>query len=170
MSPVRARSPALSWTTLTAAVGLVAHDGRVLMIRQRRPYGVHWEFPGGYYEPGESFEQTTAREVLEETAIAVEVGQLVCTLVWEREHDRRRNLLAFFLSTPVDLAAEPSPQSGEGIEDARFVDPKVLDAAEIHPLEVPILERWWNNGATGFHLHADVTVHLDGSQSYAFRR
>ena len=52
------------------------------------------------YEPGESFEQTTAREVLEKTAIAVEVGELVCTMVWEREHDMRRNVLAYFLATP----------------------------------------------------------------------
>jgi ADP-ribose pyrophosphatase YjhB (NUDIX family) len=145
-------------------------DGRVLMIRQRRPYGVHWEFPGGYYEPGESLEQTTAREVLEETAIAVEVGHLVCTLVWEREHDRRRNLLACFLASPTDPAAEPRAQSEEDIEDARFVDPGELDAAEIHPLELPILERWWKDGATGFHLRADVSVRPDGSQSYLFRR
>ena len=81
------------WTTLTATGGLVVMDRRLLMIRQRRPYGVFWEMPSGYHEPGESLEQTTAREVLEETGVAVEVGPMVCTLVWERESDRRRNLI-----------------------------------------------------------------------------
>jgi 8-oxo-dGTP pyrophosphatase MutT (NUDIX family) len=49
----------MTWTTLSGAGGIVVRDGRLLMIRQRRPYGVHWEFPSGHYEPGESFEQTT---------------------------------------------------------------------------------------------------------------
>jgi 8-oxo-dGTP pyrophosphatase MutT (NUDIX family) len=145
------------------------HDGRLLMIRQRRLHGVHWEFPSGYYEPGESFEQTAAREVLEETAIAVDVGELVCTMVWEREHDRRRNLLAYFLAAPVDSAAEPHPQSEENIEEATYVDPSELSVAEIHPLNQAILERWWETRVGGFHVHADVLVQADGSQSYVFR-
>jgi 8-oxo-dGTP pyrophosphatase MutT (NUDIX family) len=42
------------WTTLTATGGLVVLNGRLLMIRQRRAYGVFWEMPSGYHEPGES--------------------------------------------------------------------------------------------------------------------
>ena len=146
------------------------HDGKLLMIRQRRPYGVHWEFPSGYYEPGESYEQATARELLEETGIAVEVGELVCTMVWKREHDRRRNVLAYFLATPLDPAAQPRAQYEEDIEDARFVDPGALTIAEIHPLHRAILERWWEARATDFHIHADVLVLPDGTQSYIFRQ
>ncbi len=159
----------VTWTTLTGAGGIVLHAGKLLMIRQRRPYGVYWEFPSGYYEPGESFEQTTAREVLEETAIAVEVGELVCTMVWERAHDMRRNVLAYFLATPVDPAAEPRAQAEEDIEDARFVDPHDLNVEEIHPLHQAILEHWWESRTPGFHLYADVTVLPDGTQAYAFR-
>jgi 8-oxo-dGTP diphosphatase len=159
----------VSWTTLTGASGIVVRDESVLMIRQRRPYGVHWEFPSGYYEPGESFEETAAREVLEETAIAVEVGELVCTMVWRREHDRRQNLLAFFVATPLDPAQEPRAQTEEGIEDVLFADPRDLPVTEIHPLDQVILERWWERRATGFHVHADVSVHPDGTQSYEFR-
>lgn len=139
------------------------------MIRQRRPYGVHWEFPSGYYEPGESLEETAAREVLEESGVEVEVEELVCTLVWEREHDRRRNLLAFFLATPLDPAAEPRPQPEEDIEAATFAAPGDLEDAEIHPLDEAVLARWWEPRTTGFHLHADVRVHPDGTQSYVFR-
>ena len=158
----------MSWTTLTGAGGLVVRDGRILMVRQRRQYGVFWEFPSGYYEPGESFEETTAREVLEETAIRVEVGELVCTMLWEREHDRRRNLLAYFLATPSSPEAEPRPQTEEDIEAAAFLDPAEPGAAEIHPLHQAILDRWWATGTTGFHVHAHVSVHPNGTQSYAF--
>ena len=158
----------MTWTTLTGASAIVVHDGRLLMIRQRRPYGVHWEFPSGYYEAGESLEQTAAREALEETAIAVEVEELVCTMTWEREHDRRRNVLAFFRASPVDPSAPPRAQSEEAIDDALYADPAGL-MAEIHPLDRVILERWWESRVTGFHIQANVTVHEDGTQSYAFR-
>jgi len=32
-----------------------------------------------------------------------------------------------------------------------------------------ILDRWWDSRTTGFHVHADVTVLPNGTQSYAFR-
>jgi ADP-ribose pyrophosphatase YjhB (NUDIX family) len=156
----------VNWTTLTGAGGIVVKDNRVLFVRQRRPYGTFWEFPSGYYEPGESFEETTAREVLEETSIAVEVGELVCTMVWQREHDRRRNVLAYFLAKPTG-DAEPRPQLEEDIDAAAFSAPE--DVGEIHPLHGAILDRWWKTRESGFHLHADVTVNGDGTQTYAFR-
>jgi ADP-ribose pyrophosphatase YjhB (NUDIX family) len=149
--------------------GIVVNDGRILMVRQRRPYGVHWEFPSGYYEPKESFEETAAREVLEETEVAVEIGELVCTMVWEREHDRRRNLLTYYAATPVDPGSVPVAQVEEDIDKAAFVDPSSLSPHEIHPLHQAILDRWWKSRETGFHLHADVSVHPDGTQSFVFR-
>jgi ADP-ribose pyrophosphatase YjhB (NUDIX family) len=159
----------LSWTTYVGAGGIVVQGDRLLVVRQRRPYGVFWEFPSGYYEPGESLEQTTGREVLEETAIEVEVGELVCTMTWQRGHDLRRNVLAFFAATPVDRTAQPRPQVEEDIDEAAFLAPPEIPAGEIHPLNQAVLDRWWNTRETGFHLHADVTVEPDGTQSYAFR-
>jgi len=47
---------------------------RVLLARNDRG---EWELPGGRPEPGESEPQAVARELLEETAQYVEVGQLV---------------------------------------------------------------------------------------------
>ena len=156
----------MSWTTLTGAGGIVLNEGRLLFVRQKRQYGTFWEFPSGYYEPRESFEETTAREVLEETSIAVEVGELVCTMVWQREHDRRRNVLAYFLATPRDKA-EPQPQVEEDIDAPEFAAPHELH--EIHPLHAAILERWWETRETGFHIFVDVTVNEDDTQSYSFR-
>ena len=158
----------MNWTTMAGSGALVEHDGALLMIRQRRPHGVHWEIPSGYYEPGESFEEAAAREVLEETAIAVEVVELVCTMTWAREHDGRRNMLAFFSAVPADPSAAPRAQAEEAIEDARYVDPlTVLD--EIHPLERPVVERWWATRTGGFHVDVKVSVSPDGTQAYEIR-
>jgi 8-oxo-dGTP diphosphatase len=158
----------VAWTTYAAAIGIVVNDGRVLLVKQRRDYGTHWELPGGYWETGESLEQAAAREVLEEADVAVDVGELVCTMVWERRHDRRRNVLAYFAARPLDAGRQPRPQVEEDIDEAAYLDPGDLPAGELHPLERPVLDRWLGAGETGFHLRVAVTVNENGTQSYVF--
>ena len=53
---------------------VVRDDGRILVIQRRD--NSHWEPPGGVLELGETFEQGVAREVAEETGVAVEVERL----------------------------------------------------------------------------------------------
>ena len=73
----------MAWRTLVAATPLAVHEGKLLMIRERRPSGTWWSVPGGYADAGESLEEAAAREAEEETGVAVSVGALVCTLVWD---------------------------------------------------------------------------------------
>lgn len=61
-------------------VGAVVHDadGRLLLIRRaNEPGRGRWSLPGGRVEPGESDEQAVARELAEETGLAVSVGHHV---------------------------------------------------------------------------------------------
>ena len=64
---------------IDVAAALIFRNGK-LLITQRRPDD-HlpnlWEFPGGKVEPGETFEQCLVREIREELAIEISVGQLV---------------------------------------------------------------------------------------------
>ena len=106
--------------------------------------------------------------MLEETGVDVRIDDFVCTVVWEREHDRRRNVLTWFSATAVDAGAEPRPQTEEDIEAAVFVDPESV-ADDIHPLERAVLDRWWPERTTGFHIYADVIVRPDGTQGYSIR-
>ncbi len=156
----------MTWKTLVAAAAVVIHEDRVLLVSQRRPTGTRWEFPGGYLEAGETLEQAAAREAVEETGVAVEIGDLVCTMLWERAGQRRRNAIAYFLATPVDPESELRPQIEEGVEDARYFDLDSFDHAELHPMERPILERWPERG---YHLHLDIVDEADGTVSYEFR-
>ncbi|RJP76011.1 MAG: A/G-specific adenine glycosylase [Candidatus Zixiibacteriota bacterium] len=74
--PARRPRKAIPHHDVTA--GLIS-DGRGNLLITRRPekglLGGLWEFPGGKQEPGESLEECLARELREELAIEVEVGE-----------------------------------------------------------------------------------------------
>jgi 8-oxo-dGTP diphosphatase len=58
---------------------VIERDGRYL-IAQRLPkavFALHWEFPGGKVEPGEDDATALRRELVEELAAEVEVGELL---------------------------------------------------------------------------------------------
>lgn len=52
----------------------------LLVLRGREPARGTWSVPGGRVEAGESDVTATAREVLEETGLRVQVGRLVGTV------------------------------------------------------------------------------------------
>ena len=60
-------------------VGAVILDaGRVVLVkRAHEPLKGEWSLPGGAVELGETLEEAVAREVLEETGLAVEIGPVV---------------------------------------------------------------------------------------------
>jgi ADP-ribose pyrophosphatase YjhB (NUDIX family) len=58
-----------------------SEDGRLLLVlRGQEPAKGTWSVPGGRVNPGESDAAATAREVLEETAVPVQVGRLAGTV------------------------------------------------------------------------------------------
>lgn len=63
----------------------VIKDGDKIFATQRG-YGEFkdgWEFPGGKMEPGETPQQALARELKEELAIDVNVGDFLCTVDYD---------------------------------------------------------------------------------------
>jgi len=54
------------------AAAVIAHDGKVLLVKRRVKEGsLSWQFPAGAIEEGESASQAATREAKEETGLTV---------------------------------------------------------------------------------------------------
>ena len=113
---------------VTAAV--VERDGRFLLTR--RLQGTHlagcWEFPGGKTEPGEAHHAALARELREELAVEIDVGDLVLSTT--HAYPERTVELHFYRAS---LRGDPVPQLGQEMrwvarEELRGLDLPEADA------------------------------------------
>ncbi|MCQ2063236.1 MAG: (deoxy)nucleoside triphosphate pyrophosphohydrolase [Fibrobacter sp.] len=67
--------------TIEVVAGVIKNGDKIFATQ--RGYGDFkggWEFPGGKVEPGETPQQALARELHEELAVVVEVGDFICTV------------------------------------------------------------------------------------------
>ena len=69
---------------IEVVAAVIIKDGKVFATQ--RGYGEFkgwWEFPGGKIEPGECPQEALAREIKEELAADIEVGELLKTVEWD---------------------------------------------------------------------------------------
>ncbi len=105
-------------------VGVVFNKAGQVLIDQRLNEGLLgglWEFPGGKQEPDEAIETTIARELREELAIEVRVGEPLIALDHAYSHKRLR----FVVHLCQWLGGEPQPLASQQV---RWVDPAELDS------------------------------------------
>jgi A/G-specific adenine glycosylase len=105
-------------------VGVVLDGAGRVLIDQRLKEGLLgglWEFPGGKQEEGEAITVTIERELAEELAITVAVGEELIVVDHAYSHKRLR----FVVHLCRWLAGEPRPLASQQV---RWVDPLELDA------------------------------------------
>ena len=104
-------------------VGVVLNDAGEVLIDQRLNEGLLgglWEFPGGKQEPGEAIQTTISRELQEELAIEVEVGEELISLDHAYSHKRLR----FVVHLCQWRSGEPQPLASQQV---RWVKPQQLN-------------------------------------------
>ncbi|MBP5770870.1 MAG: (deoxy)nucleoside triphosphate pyrophosphohydrolase [Bacteroidaceae bacterium] len=131
--------------TLNVVAAIIVHDGRVFATQ--RGYGPmkdYWEFPGGKVEEGETLEAALRREIREELATDVHVGQLFQTVQYDYEAipDGPRAREAFHLCLHCFLCTlkGPAPQLLEH-EAARWLAPADFFTVEWLPADLDLVRR-----------------------------
>jgi len=109
--------------TITVVAAVVERGGAFLVTR--RLEGTHleglWEFPGGKRHDGESHEECLAREMREELAVEVTIGDRI--LAVSHQYPDRTIALHFYA---CDLRGEPMPQLGQEMMWVRREDLRAL--------------------------------------------
>jgi 8-oxo-dGTP diphosphatase len=137
-------------TPLVGVGAILIEGGRVVLVKRgHAPLLGKWSIPGGVLEVGETLRKAVVREVLEETGLTIEPGELLG--VFERmvpdEQGRMRYhyLLIDFLCRRVagELAA------GDDAEEARWFSREELRALELaRETEEVILKGFAMSGGT----------------------
>lgn len=110
----------------------VVEDGKLLLVqRGREPGRGLWAVPGGKVRHGEPMREAARREVIEETGLEVEVGDVV----WVGEHIEGGHHIVL-----VDFAGSVTGgelHAADDADDARWVP---LHEARDHPLTLTMYD------------------------------
>lgn len=121
---------------------VVDDDGRYLLVRRARDPGRGlWSVPGGRVEQGETDDQATCREVLEETGLRVEVVAHVGSV--ERPAPDGGTFVIHDYRCTLASGAEPGRvRAGDDAEEAGWFEREQLLTMPLVPGLREALEEW----------------------------
>jgi len=122
--------------------GIVAEDGRVLLVKRgRAPLKGLWSIPGGALELGETVEEGVRRELREEAGVEVRVIELV--EVFERITRDADGRVAYHYVLLDYLCERVSgtPRAGDDAAEAAWVSRAELPSLEMTSGTLPVIEK-----------------------------
>jgi 8-oxo-dGTP diphosphatase len=129
MTRSRPNAPIVPRAAVSAAI---FRDGRVLLVRRRRPPSADlWSLPGGHIEPGEAALDAVHRELREETAISARITDIAA--VHDVIHRNDSDVLLFHRVIIVFCGEWQSgePEAGDDAAAAGWYDPDALDGLPV---------------------------------------
>lgn len=119
---------------IEVVAAIIIRDGR--LFATQRGYGEWkdwWEFPGGKIEPGESLKDALKREIREELATEIEVGNLLTTVEYDypKFHLMMHCYLCDIIRGQLSLLEH---------EDARWLTKDKLDGVKWLPADVEVIK------------------------------
>lgn len=120
---------------INVVAAIIFRDGK--LFATQRGYGEWkdwWEFPGGKIEPGELPQDALKREIHEELATEIEVGELLTTVEYDypKFHLTMHCYLSSIISGQLSLLEH---------EDARWLGKDELDTVNWLPADVEVVNK-----------------------------
>lgn len=102
------------------SAGVLIRDNHLLLLKVKDLSGEYWIPPGGGFEPGDtSTKACLKREFMEEAALEVEVGELLCVREFLETAAGRYN--AEFFYHILSYRGVPSIENLSGLNDEAFI-------------------------------------------------
>ena len=125
-------------------VAAVIRDDEGRIFATQRGYGEWkdwWEFPGGKIEPGESREQALRREIREELAADIEVGELLRTIDYDYpQFHLTMHCFKCRLKEQSPMTNEQSSYTLLEHEAAKWLAPNELPSVRWLPADIELIE------------------------------
>ena len=128
---------------IEVVAAIIIRDGK--LFATQRGYGEWkdwWEFPGGKIEPKEAPEEALKREIREELATEIEVGELLTTVEYDypQFHLTMHCYLCSVINGQLSLLEH---------EDARWLTMDELDSVKWLPADVEVVNKIQRTMQTG---------------------
>jgi len=123
------------------AAGILCDSSGRILIAERVGGGVFnglWEFPGGKIDADETSVEALSRELAEE--LGIEVTACASFMNLRHEYDDRVVTIEFFIVS--EWNSDPVGREGQAL---RWVPRESLDADELLPADVPVVEALQRN-------------------------
>lgn len=121
---------------------IVCHQENILLVlRGKSPSKDQWAIPGGKVRPGEPLKEAAAREILEETGVAIRVGDLAYQFEFiERDEEGVLRYHYVVLDYFADYL-NGEPRAGDDAAAARWVAFDELDSLPLNASTRKALEQ-----------------------------
>ena len=120
--------------SIRVSAAVIHRDGKIFATK--RGYGEYkgkWEFPGGKLEAGETTQQALIREIQEELAVKIEVGELIDTI--EYDYPNFHLSMDVYLSTLIEGKLTLLEH-----EDAKWVSLDSIDNLDWLPADWSVID------------------------------
>ncbi len=122
--------------------GVVVHGNRALIVRRAtEPLKGEWSIPGGVLELGEKLRAGVEREVLEETGLVVEAGEVLDVFDSIFGDEEGKTQYHFVLVDYLCIAKSDAAIAASDVSEVRWVTTEELSRIEIREVTAGVIKK-----------------------------
>lgn len=121
---------------------VMVHEGHALVVRRAtEPLKGEWSIPGGVLELGEKLREGVAREVLEETGLEVEAGEVLEVFDSIFSDPEGKTQYHYVLIDFLCRVIGGELRAGSDVSEARWVESAGLEALGVRERTVAVIRK-----------------------------